>query len=126
MDFITQNQMNSYGTLLFARPPKLALYRYILSGTADEVFRKKYSFVVDYPRNGSVRVYPGSICVAVSPTNTWICVSNFYPIDGPLYAFSTPELFFEYYPQYSTWEPVQLPDLFWIAVPSIIIDYEYY
>jgi len=126
MDFITQSQLNSYGTLLFSRPPKLALYRYILSGTEDEIFRKKYSFVVDYPVNGSVRVYPGSTCTIFSGSITYYVISNFYPVPEPLNAYPTVQEFFNAYPDYTTWEPTQLPNLLWIALPTIIIDYEYY
>lgn len=58
--FVTDSQLNSYGRLL--RPPiRMDLYRYVISGNQEEVLRKKYSYVTEYPKTGIIRETPGQI-----------------------------------------------------------------
>lgn len=127
LTWVSKNQLNSYGNLLFMRPPKTALYKQIISGTPDEVFRKKYSYVVDYPSTLSIRIYPGVICTAISPTGTWYNISFVWDTDLTLYAASTQAEFFNRYPSCILWTPVQLPDGFWVAYPpSLVLMNDYF
>lgn len=128
ISWISKDRLNSYGNLLFMRPPKTDLYRYIVSGTADQQLRKKYSYALEYPVTGAVREYPGNICIAKTPNAPYeyVNISYLWYIDLTLYAASSPQEFVARYPQLESWIPVMLPNGLWVARPPPAIYIEDY
>lgn len=117
LSWVSKDSLNSYGNLLFIRPPRKDLYAYIISGTPEQQFRKKYSYALEYPVTGTVREYPGVICTVNTAGSVWYNISNAWYVDLTLNAASTPQGFYNMYPSCTSWEPCPLPNGFYVACP---------
>lgn len=118
LTWVSKEKLNSYGNLLFMRPPKPDLYRYIVSGTPEQQLRKKYSYAVEYPVTGDIRETPGVICEAKCVTGaTYYNISFVYSMDLTLQAALPASEFYNMYPELVSWIPTMLPNGFWVAYP---------
>jgi len=118
--FASYSSMNSIATLLFQSPPKMPLYVYIVSGTPEEVLRKKYSYAIQYPVTGTVSEFAGSICTVTNgATMIYTSIDSLWLEPRTLVACNSREQFDALYPEFSSWITLMLPNGQYVARPPL-------
>jgi len=110
------------------RPPRADIYNSIMSGTADQIIRKKYCFATTWPFDQKIVETPGGIiwidCGSRDQTTSFIAISPLLQEDFYVRSAQDPDEFCIINNVFWS-KKHQLPSGAWICLPEITMDWYY-
>jgi hypothetical protein len=125
----TVQQMNNVGSLLQMRPPKTIVYRQIMSGTPEQIQRKKFCFATTWPFDQVINDPMGALIWIDSPnadkTQEYLIIAPQATGTYNIQSVQDPNDFNVLNPEPWT-RPYMLPNGRYIMLPEVTIDFGYF